>query len=82
MGVDRVFQPLILALAAAIAFVLFCRCGPGPDSAEEVRGRIISECMASRDWCLCAAACEARSPDDHGQGCVDLECNPLLPGEP
>jgi hypothetical protein len=32
-------------------------------------------------WRACVAACERESPADRGQGCIDVECNPLLDDE-
>lgn len=26
----------------------------------------------------CVETCERQSPEDRGQGCMDIECNPLL----
>jgi hypothetical protein len=29
-------------------------------------------------WTLCALTCQKTEPWDRGQGCIDMECNPLL----
>jgi hypothetical protein len=30
-------------------------------------------------WVGCVTRCERTEPWDRGQGCIDMECNPLLP---
>jgi hypothetical protein len=41
-------------------------------------GRTYRDDQMPEPWTLCVERCEEEDPEDNGQGCIDLECNPLL----